>query len=258
MTVNINILVIEDSYNIATIYDLCKKVQVPCIRQYTLENFLPMMKKDFNFEKTMLFSSTKKCIVEVEDIPDIAVTWNDEDPSQFEDFMRMVLDRGDIKSHPDYEVFRDVQIRQEPPEAGYVLGMFYDKPRDWMFYQITRPFDDQPFTTIVKEYSKVGMEPMFAYFYACNAWGILSQDQEFLIAVWNEFKIKENLQGDLDLETLKGLVKKYGDLCIPTEGHIPHEEPQVFRVGIEHLERFIVKKEEEEEEEEEVNKRPRR
>lgn len=118
---------------------------------------------------------------------------------------------------------------------AYMFRYFIDEEKDKAYFEVTKPFTDRPYTSVICSYSKRGMLPFFTSLYVCSSWGICNHDHAFLNKVWTHLNLNEK-HGDLDLERrLKEDIAK----CLPDNPDGPEAEPEVYRLNIETvLEKF--------------------
>lgn len=90
---------------------------------------------------------------------------------------------------------------------------------DYMFYQVTKPFVDRPYTTVVRDFAKNGHKRFFTNLFVCNSWGVASQDIQFLYKAW----VWLGMDGHFDLDVL---MKEATEAC-----KYPNmeTEPEVWR-----------------------------
>ena len=213
-----------------------------------LDKWHPLaVRKYFSFEeaqqtlKTIVDPKHSVCLrigqfflekVELPQIPDLIVCWGPTEslPENLPDFLHFAL-----YSTVDEEYFMDIieilkvnHLKAEPLPFEYSLVKHYDEKRDWMFYQVNRPFDEPPFTTIIKRFSTRGIRPLFGQLFVTKSWGLLKSDHDFLKALW------ENEFGDTPFDMTKELEQHAHDLQ-PTADKLPDEMPQVYRSSIKDL-----------------------
>ena len=165
-------------------------------------------------------------------LPDIIFAWGPDDDlrDDLSDFLHFAL-----FTQVDEVVFKDIiqllnvpMLKSKETPTDYELFIEYDDKRDWMFFQVQRPFDEPPFTTVVKNYSKRGMEPLFAQLFISKGWGLLKSDVDFLEALWNsEFKETEF--------NLTRILEKHGEELVPSKNGLPLESPWLFRKSIDEI-----------------------
>lgn len=93
---------------------------------------------------------------------------------------------------------------------------------DYMFYQVTKPLVDRPYTTVVRGFAKNGHKRFFTNLFICNSWGIATADIQFLMKVWKWF----TMEGDFNLDDL---MKEATEAC-----KYPNleTEPEVWRTDM--------------------------
>jgi len=93
---------------------------------------------------------------------------------------------------------------------------------DCMFYQVTKPFVDRPYTTVVRGFGRNGHKRFFTNLFVCASWGVSSKDIQFLHKAWEYFE----MEGVLDLEVL---MKEATEAC-----RYPglESEPEVWRTDL--------------------------
>lgn len=64
------------------------------------------------------------------------------------------------------------------------------------YCQITKPFTDWPYTAVIRDFDKNGLEPLFTAMYVSTSWGVCSQDHVFLSKLWKYL----GMEGELDME----------------------------------------------------------
>lgn len=174
--------------------------------------------------------------VDLPRLPDICIAWGQYEkiPVKLSDFLHFVF-----YSVVDEDYFMDIidLIKVTPLKCNtirtdYELKKHLDKVRDSMFYEIQRPFDEEPFTTIVKRFSTRGIEPLFGQLFVSKGWGLLKSDYDFLEALW-KFEFKDR---PFDLNEI---LQKHADELVPRPGEIPNEYPDVFRKPIKELIKII-------------------
>lgn len=116
-------------------------------------------------------------------------------------------------------------------EEAYAFRYFIDEDRDKAIFEVTKPFTDRPYSSVITNYSSRGMEPFFTSLYVCQSWGICNYDHLFLLKIWKHLGMQET-HGELDLENrLKAAIAK----CLPDNPGGPEKEPEVYRMSIENL-----------------------
>lgn len=174
--------------------------------------------------------------------PQVAIYYNDDNPITEEEFFQVVKYFRVIfdGQEPDYvpEKFLEkprVSKQELPPleevpkdKDYYDLRMQHVVDIDVMFYEVTKPFTDLPYTTYVKEFGTVGHLPFFTNLFVSKSWGVARKDIGFLQYLWKEFK----MSGEFDIEKL---VKDRVEKCTPGEGRYPEPEPEVYRRSLEEV-----------------------
>lgn len=90
---------------------------------------------------------------------------------------------------------------------------------DYMFYQVTKPHVDIPYTTVVRGFEKNGHKRFFTNLFICNSWGVANADIQFLHKAWKWLEMDDEM--DLD-----ALMKEATEACkYPTM----ETEPEVWR-----------------------------
>lgn len=114
---------------------------------------------------------------------------------------------------------------------AYAFRYFIDEESDKAYFEVTKPYTDRPYTSVIRSYSVRGMLPFFTSLYVCSSWGICNHDHMFLNRVWNHLNMNVK-HGELDLERrLKEDIAK----CLPDNPGGPESEPEVYRCSIENL-----------------------
>lgn len=118
-----------------------------------------------------------------------------------------------------------------PQNDSYAFRYFIDEELDRALFEVCKPFTDRPYTSVIREYSKRGMEPFFTSLYVCSSWGVCNHDHLFLLKIWDHLNMSKQY-GPLDLENrLKNAIAK----CLPDHPGGPESEPEVYRMSIDHL-----------------------
>jgi hypothetical protein len=107
----------------------------------------------------------------------------------------------------------------------------YDE-QDLAIFSVTKPFVDDPFTVILKDFKKNGPTTFFADLFACEDWGQSFCDVSFLKQLWQELEI----EGEFDMDEL---LKKRTSEFYPIDGEAK-VEPVVLRKSIEECEKYII------------------
>lgn len=117
---------------------------------------------------------------------------------------------------------------------------FYDLEtrlvEDTMFYQVTKPFTDLPYTTLTHNFSEKGHLPFFTSLFICQSWGVCKEDVAFLKKVWDDW-----MQGEFDLDKL---LKERTEECYPSPTKVPEPEPVVYRRTIDQVLQTLQKRRE--------------
>jgi len=124
-----------------------------------------------------------------------------------------------------------VIIENTEYEFNYEIDELYDL----CYCQIIKPFVDKPYITIIRNFGVVGFLPMFTAFYICSSWGVTSLDHAFLSHLWTNLSMVAK-HGPLNLEER---LKTEINNCLPREGHVPNQEPEVYRMTIEELKKVV-------------------
>lgn len=133
-----------------------------------------------------------------------------------------------IPAAPTLEPLPPVKEEEDEQPHEYSFRFVEDDSRDIALFEVTKPFTDRPYTTIIRQYSKKGKEPMFTSFFICPSWGVCNHDIVFLKKLWKHL----DMPGELDVnEKLKEHVAR----CQPDYPGGPEAEPEVYRSSIEAL-----------------------
>lgn len=114
----------------------------------------------------------------------------------------------------------------EDQKKLYSFREYYNEDRDVGLFEIGKPFTDNPYTVVIREFKRRGYEPLFTSLYICDSWGVSRFDAMFLDQLWNHLK----MPGSLELETL---LYNATQQCYPAEGKVPEAEPEVYRRSLE-------------------------
>jgi hypothetical protein len=109
----------------------------------------------------------------------------------------------------------------EPPKDPVTEYAFnFRHEDDVCFCEISKPYTDNPYTVVIRNFGLLGFEPLFTALYVCQSWGVSSMDHTFLVQLWKHLK----LPGELDLENrLKLEIEKCKN---------GKPEPEVYRLDI--------------------------
>lgn len=158
-------------------------------------------------------------------------------------FLKAVFEEYTV---PD-EILKDMYTIMEPPKVlpeKVILSKSIEpaKPQeteykfeylvegDVCYCQITKPFTDRPYTCIIRDYFKVGFEPLFTALYVSQSWGVTNLDHAFLQQLWKHL----NMPGELNIE--ERLVHEI-ELCKNGK-----PEPEVYRLDISGVKEQLSKK----------------
>lgn len=106
---------------------------------------------------------------------------------------------------------------------------------DIRLYEVKKPFTDLPYTSVTRNFSKKGHLPFFTDLFICPSWGVARTDVLFLKYLWDEMK----MEGEFDLDQL---MKEAVAKCTPSETNVPEPEPEVYRRGMEDVEKILQEK----------------
>lgn len=134
------------------------------------------------------------------------------------------------------KVETSIGVVQELPKA-YSYDCEIDNGRNICFCQITKPFTDRPYTTVIRNFSEQGLKPLFTSLFIDSTWGF-SHDVEFLVQLWSHLGLIYEF-GELDLDKE---LKQRTESCYPKEGQVPEKEPEVYRMSIEELKEQFTKR----------------
>lgn len=214
------------------VYFKLRELQNPAVFGARYEWEIPALKSRFDPEKTRAWNSEfKECDIKDDDAFFGVVA--DEDRDDIGEYIREEKEFDeDLKMkyyiQPQTAYQKDVINNRD----YYDYNEYYVADKDWMLVNISRPSNEPSFTTIVKQFTEVGYEPMFAYFFFSNQWGLLKGDYDFLKELWKQ----KGLEGEYDHSKI---LKKYVDKTLPAQGQLPEEEPQVFRGDFRKLVRML-------------------
>ena len=207
---------------------------------YWFKNNFKTEHRFYTIKNKMVYDYTVENMDEEMDIkPNIAVAF-DVDTKMYSENWKLILQFlkyslfGDDMKEADLDLVREflplpVKEKQEfvPPESAslpdyYSFETHFDEEKDTMIYQIIKPFTDLPYTTITREFSRVGHTPFFTSLFICQSWGICKEDIAFLHQVWKNLK----MGGEFNLDLL---LKERTEKCYPSSGQAPEPEPVVYR-----------------------------
>lgn len=160
-----------------------------------------------------------------EDEPDLQLTADGQSGDDLLHWMEELID-GNLKVYPYCDPPPEPQLVELPVfEADQGSKEYVLENRlvnDCMFYQVTKPFTDRPYTTVVREFAKNGHKRFFTNLFVCNSWGVASKDIQFLYKAWGWLE----MEGELDLDVL---MKEATEAC----NEKMEAEPEVWRAGME-------------------------
>ena len=192
-----------------------------------------LVKKDNCFYTTKLDDRGEWTV----SLPDLIISWGLKDAvyDLLYDFLYDVVynDKPTIDTLNFYQpVIRQLHVPEtkpleEPVPTCYELKMYHDTMRDWMFFQVNRASKEAPFTTIVKDYSKVGKRPFFGQMFLSNDWGLLKSDLDFLGDLY-QAEYGEPI-------CIQTLLNEHAEALVPRPGVLPNTFPMMFRNSIENL-----------------------
>jgi hypothetical protein len=145
-------------------------------------------------------------------------------------FLKLVFEDGD----PDMtEIIELVPVPEPLPEKVLLTksvepvkaerkdyGFDYEIEDNICYCQIEKPYTDNPYTVVIRDFETKGFVPLFTDLYVCQSWGVTSLDHGFLYKLWQYL----DLPGDLDLENR---LKHEIELCKNGK-----QEPEVYRLNI--------------------------
>jgi hypothetical protein len=131
------------------------------------------------------------------------------------------------------EIARIVPIPEKLPEK-IVLSKSVEPPKpenkdygfDYLlednicYCQVQKPYTDNYYTVVIRDFDKHGFTPLFTDLYICQSWGVSSLDHAFLQKLW----VYLSMPGSLDLENR---LKQEIELCKNGK-----PEPEVYRMDI--------------------------
>lgn len=181
--------------------------------------------------------------------PDICLYYNEDCPITEDEFYQisgyfkiLLLEDRELEG-PKTFLQKPVVLKRENSETIHdpaIMENYYFfrkvliEEKDVMIFEVTKPFCDRPYTTLVRDFSINGSRDFFTNLFISSSWGICREDINFLAYCWRQLE----MAGDFDLD---GLMKAHVERCTPQEGRIPDNEPEVYRKPIEavleHLER---------------------
>lgn len=112
---------------------------------------------------------------------------------------------------------KSVEAPKEQPQEYEFNYLVED---DICYCQITKPFTDKPYTCLIRDFYKVGFEPLFTALYVCQSWGVTNLDHAFLHQLWTHL----NMEGELNIESR---LAHEIELCKNGK-----PEPEVYRLDI--------------------------
>lgn len=124
------------------------------------------------------------------------------------------------------------EIKGLPPtlenkeEDCYGFRMHKVEEKDTVLYEVTKPFTDFPYTSVIREWSKRGHVSFFPSLFVCTSWGVSRNDVPFLEYIWKQLE----MVGEFDMDKL---LKEATEKCYPSSTHAPDPEPEVYRRSIE-------------------------
>lgn len=133
------------------------------------------------------------------------------------------------KQEPRPQIYKSID---PPPLPDYYSFRYMeDDSRNLAICEVTKPFTDLPYTTVIRNYSQRTLLPFFTSLFVCSSWGVANHDIVFLYKLWEHLSFNEKY-GDLDLENrLKEDIAK----CKPDYPGGAESEPEVYRLSIEEL-----------------------
>lgn len=134
-----------------------------------------------------------------------------------------------LQGIPDREVDPLVQVR-DAKNHYYTFEFKHLGDIDLMLYSVHKPFEEEPYTVIVDDFSKNGHTHFFTDIFSNPSWGKDVLNLNFLIKVWGELQ----MDGELTGSKLDDLLKVRTEEFLPKDG-ICNIEPQVYRKPIEEL-----------------------
>lgn len=134
-----------------------------------------------------------------------------------------------LASPPD-TVYDPLVERRDAKDHYYSFEYKHIGDLDLMLYSVHKPFEDEPFTVVVDEFSKNGHKQFFTDIFSAPNWGKDILNLNFLIKVWSELQLDGELTGD----KLNDLLAVRTEEFLPKDG-ICNIEPQVYRKTIEDL-----------------------
>jgi hypothetical protein len=233
-----------DIVNINHVYKQLMAWHPVSVRKYeTKEEAISTIRRYFDFENSLFLKVGDMFLEKIENVdednlPDIVFTKGpkDEMPDKLSDFLHFA-----IYSEVDEFYFEDiiklfhVPVLKSPSKSNcYELKVEYDSTREWMWFEVQRPYDEPPFTTVVKNYPTRGMEPLFAQLFISKGWGLLKDDIDFLEALWKE----EFPDREFDLHQI---LENHGKELTPSKGKLPLEPPWLFRKPIQEIKNHVEK-----------------
>lgn len=123
-----------------------------------------------------------------------------------------------IKTPEQIQLHKSVEVPKDEPQD---YGFCYSIEDDIGYCQITKPHTDRPYTAVIRNFERVGFEPLFTALYVASSWGVCSHDHLFLQKLWQYLNLDNE---KLDLENRLAREIK---LC--QEGK---PEPELYRLCI--------------------------
>jgi hypothetical protein len=142
-----------------------------------------------------------------------------------------------ILTHPIKQATDAINHIDPPtPEQNVCYGFRskYLEDIDVKLYEVTKPHTDLPYTSITRNFSKLGDLPFFSSLFICESWGVCNSDVEFLYQLWLHF----NMEGEFDIDKL---YRDRVEACYPKPTAVPEPEPEVYRRSIEQVTETIYK-----------------
>lgn len=205
-------------------------------------------------EQEILFYEVDELSEDMEFLPDMLVYFNEDRTMdvvqwiyvkhwmQFHLFggieTEFVAKAAEIMKPPFFEkttITAPVQPQKEVQFYGYRHE--YLEEDDIMLYEITKPYTDLPYTSLIRNFSVKGHKAFFPTLYICPSWGVSRYDLPFLKSLWvEEFGFDAN---EFDMDKMLQMAT---DACYPKEGVIPEPEPEVYRRVIEDVKHTLKKR----------------
>lgn len=128
-------------------------------------------------------------------------------------------------------------IERSLEDYYYKFESKFIKEADLMFYQVTKPFVERPFTVLVDHFSTTGPGRLFTDLFACPDWGRGYTDIQFLDSLWTHLGLLDDAPFDIEK-----MLKAATEACLPNESGEILSEPRVYRKTIGEMERLEGKK----------------